>query len=156
MHTPRERAVYLGRDATTDAPRTIVTAMANIQELHLTGGMVVDGFLLPDINWKLLPSLRRVVERSRENPYPISKPPTTSEVVSHVRSKDPRNIPRRAMEYSQCLPSIVSGWSSRCSSWRTRSKFPLRELFQTTCKTPRTDWTTSMAASTECLKEMIS
>ena len=43
----------------------MVTAMANIQELHLTGGMVADGFLLPDpdesdVNRKLLPSLRRL------------------------------------------------------------------------------------------------
>ena len=38
--------------------------MANIEELHLTGGGVVDGFLLPDpdeadVNGKLLPPLRR-------------------------------------------------------------------------------------------------
>ena len=64
-HTPREHAVYLGGDLTIDSLRTIVTAMANIQELNLTGGMVVDGFLLPDpdepdINGKLLPSLRRL------------------------------------------------------------------------------------------------
>ena len=39
--------------------------MANIEELHLTGGRVVDGFLLPDpdeadVNGKLLPPLRRI------------------------------------------------------------------------------------------------
>ena len=42
-----------------DTLRTIVTTMANIEGLHLTGGRVVDGFLLPDVDGKLLPSLRR-------------------------------------------------------------------------------------------------
>ena len=47
-HTPREYIVYFGRDVTMDALKTIVTTIANIQELHLTSGRVVDGFLLPD------------------------------------------------------------------------------------------------------------
>ena len=56
---------YFGGNVTTDSLRTIVTAMANIRELHLPSGRVVDGFLLPDpdeldVNGKLFPSLRRL------------------------------------------------------------------------------------------------
>ena len=64
-HIPREHVVYLGGDVGMGTVRGIVAGMPKIQELHLTGALLVDGFLQPDLdgplaNNKLLPSLRRL------------------------------------------------------------------------------------------------
>ena len=62
-YTPGEHVVHFGGDLSVDAVREIVPAMPNIQELHLTGALLSDGFLQsnpdgPLANTKLLPSLR--------------------------------------------------------------------------------------------------
>ena len=64
-HTPREQVLYLGGDLTMDLVRGTVPAMPRIQELHLIGASLSDGFLLPDpagplAGTKLLPSLRHL------------------------------------------------------------------------------------------------
>ena len=63
-YSERTRSV-LRWELTTDVLRTTITTMAKIQELHLTSGRVVGGFLQPDTdgrlaNKQLLPSLRRL------------------------------------------------------------------------------------------------
>ena len=64
-HIPREHVVYFGGSMNMDAVRATVAAMPKIQELHLTGALLVGRFLQPDLdgplaNKKLLPSLRRL------------------------------------------------------------------------------------------------
>ena len=64
-HIPGEHVVYFRGDLSMDALRGIVTAMPNIQELHLSTALLADRFLQPVsgeplANEKLLPSLRRL------------------------------------------------------------------------------------------------
>ena len=64
-HVPREHVVYFCGNLGTDTLREAVAAMPKIQELHLFGPQVYDGFLLPDLGGphakkKLLPSLRHL------------------------------------------------------------------------------------------------
>ena len=64
-YTPREQVVYFGGDMGMDVVRETVPAMPKIQELHLAGAFLSDGFLRPDpagslADTKLLPSLRHL------------------------------------------------------------------------------------------------
>jgi len=64
-YTPREQVLYLKGNLSMDVMRETVPAMPKIQELHLTGSFLSDGFLQPDpagslAGTKLLPSLRRL------------------------------------------------------------------------------------------------
>jgi len=64
-YTPRAQVLYFGGNLSADAVREMVPAMPNIQELHLTGAFLSDGFLQPDptgplAGMKLLPSLRHI------------------------------------------------------------------------------------------------
>ena len=64
-YTPREQAVYFGGELSMDIVRESVPAMSKLQELHLTGVVLSEGFLRPDpggplANTKLLPSLRHL------------------------------------------------------------------------------------------------
>lgn len=64
-HTPREHVIYFHGNLGMDAVRKTVTAMPNLQGLHISDPELADGLLQPDLsrplaNKKPFPSLRRL------------------------------------------------------------------------------------------------